>query len=315
MGTQNLGLGQERSGRRYKRIRPSGKRAVGRLHVAGRGAVDHVQQPDSFGRRRAAGMAAARFIMLTARVGVEVHTVVSCVVRIARAGLAAAVLCLALSPADAAVRRRPHRQPVVALAPAAETGSIGSFTPATADPRLAAVLARGASMGDAFRFTPSSGPGHRRAVTVAIRARSTARLAQRGTAMEVASVPEASSVAPSAYNLGVAVSWQHFAFSSDIAHLDAGGLPGSRDLVDLGLSYGRGRWSTRLSLGADRSVDNPLPTSDRGYSLDLGESFAITRNLDLTGGVRYRTSRDAFETSADARHDSQSVYVGTAFRF
>jgi hypothetical protein len=47
----------------------------------------------------------------------------------------------------------------------------------------------------------------------------------------------------------------------------------------------------------------------------LSPSYQIARNLDVTGGVRYKIQRDRLEPLADQRRDSQAVYVGTAFRF
>ena len=41
----------------------------------------------------------------------------------------------------------------------------------------------------------------------------------------------------------------------------------------------------------------------------------LTRNLDLTGGVRYTVQHDRLQTLNDDRRDSQAAYVGTAFRF
>ena len=53
-----------------------------------------------------------------------------------------------------------------------------------------------------------------------------------------------------------------------------------------------------------------------GSSLDVGGAFSIARNIDLTGGVRYRIAEDRIAPIArDERRDSQAVYVGTAFRF
>ena len=49
----------------------------------------------------------------------------------------------------------------------------GTFTPAAADPRLAAVFARGGLGANEFRFTPAESRRDKRAVTVAVRARST----------------------------------------------------------------------------------------------------------------------------------------------
>src|SRR4051812_48240328 len=81
-------------------------------------------------------------------------------------------------------------------------GGIGIFTPAAADPRLAAVLSRSGLPEMGFRFTPSeSRRGISRAVTVAVRARSTRALASN----DRATAPSTVSLAPIAYNLGVSV--------------------------------------------------------------------------------------------------------------
>jgi hypothetical protein len=49
---------------------------------------------------------------------------------------------------------------------------IGTFTPASADPKLAAVLARAGMTGSGFRFTPSESTRRSpRDITVAVRAR------------------------------------------------------------------------------------------------------------------------------------------------
>ncbi len=70
-------------------------------------------------------------------------------------------------------------------------------------------------------------------------------------------------------------------------------------------------------LGADRDVGTgaALIGADQGYSLDLGGSCALTRNIAVTGGMRYRVQRDQIAPLADLRRDSQAVYLGTAFRF
>ena len=208
--------------------------------------------------------------------------------------------------APAAAARDPHRRhPAVALAP-----SIGSFTPAAADPRFAASFGRGglgASSG--FRFTPSSTPGNSRRVTVAVRA-------------SAATTSEATRVAlgainPYAYNLGVAVGWKRFAVTSDYAKVDIGPVPGSRESADVALSFAGQRWSTRVALAADRALGEVPRTlgPDRNVSVDLGGSYSINNRLDLTGGLRYRMNYDRLEQIADDRRDSQAVYIGTAFRF
>jgi hypothetical protein len=72
-----------------------------------------------------------------------------------------------------------------------------------------------------------------------------------------------------------------------------------------------------VAVGADRGDGqalNALRKSDN-VSLDVGGAYSITRNIALTGGVRYRIDHDRVSALKDARRDSQAVYVGTAFKF
>jgi hypothetical protein len=225
----------------------------------------------------------------------------------ALAGAAFVAASLSLVPAPAANTLR--RGGVSLSTP----GFLGSFTPPAANPRMAAAFARSGFGSGGFHFTPSSAPGSRRAVTVAVRARVATKA--EAEAERTASVA-APAIAPSAYNLGVSVGWKQFAVSGDLAKIDPGVMPGGREGVDLGVSYTGRQWSTRLQVAADRSLSNQprLIGSDQTYSVDLGGSYALTRNVEVTGGLRYRSQRDRLE-KIDDRRDSQAVYVGTAFRF
>ena len=170
---------------------------------------------------------------------------------------------------------------------------IGSFTPASADPRLAAIFARGGLDTSGFRFTPSDGRrASNRAVTVAIRARS----ARGGAVVDRTTPLSASTVAltPIAYNLGVAVGWKRFAVSGDVSKVDLASLPGSRESADVGVSYTGKRISGRVKASADRPLGNgPKLIEDApAYSIDVGGSYALTRRLDVTAGVRYKAERD-----------------------
>ncbi|MCE3519468.1 hypothetical protein LXJ58_32465, partial [Escherichia coli] len=61
---------------------------------------------------------------------------------------------------------------------------------------------------------------------------------------------------------------------------------------------------------------NKLVEEAPSYSLDLSSSYSLTRHIDLTAGMRYRSDRERLaRLGDDDRRDSQSVYVGTAFRF
>jgi len=202
-------------------------------------------------------------------------------------------------------------------APASVYG-IGSFTPAAADPRLAAVFARSGLDTSGFRFTPTdSRHSGSHAVTVAVRARSTRTALAAERASSFADSASTVSLTPIAYNLGVAVGWRRFALSGDISKVDLAGMPGSREAVDVGVSYTAHRFTGRVKAVADRPVANaPKLTEDApAYSLDVGGSYRLTRNLDVTAGVRYKAERDRLAQLSDDRRDSQAVYVGTAFRF
>ncbi len=188
---------------------------------------------------------------------------------------------------------------------------IGSFTPAAADARRALTFGRAGLATSGFRFTPSVAPGSRRAVTVAIRARGTTptnHSIQAGTEL---------ALAPSAYNLGVAVGWKRFALMGDVERVEGGLIPLDHEAADVGLSYSGNKWSTRVQLGAERAIGNRprISNVDEIYSVDLGGSYSLTRNLAVTGGVRYKMQRDRLERLTDDRQDSQAVYIGTAFRF
>lgn len=193
--------------------------------------------------------------------------------------------------------------------------TIGSFTPASADPRLAAMFARGGLDMGGFSFTPSeSRRGDTRALTVAVRARSTRNISN--TDRGVGSTTSVS-LAPIAYNLGVAVGWKRFAMTGDVARVDLAGLPGSRETMDLGVSYIGKKFTTRVKAISDRPLAGTpkLVEEAPSYALDVGGSYSLTRNFDVTAGLRYKSERDRIERLKDDRLDSQAVYIGTAFRF
>lgn len=230
-----------------------------------------------------------------------------------------AALGLLLPPAIAAPGDARQKKPALRPSLIALSG-LGSFTPAVADPRLAAAFARrGASRGD-FSFTPSGTRNDRRSVRIAVRARSTKGLGTRTASLAAASAPlamEATALTPTAYNLGVAVGWKRFALSGDVAKVDTGVAPGGREAAEVGISYNLKDFTGRVQVGADRSDDRTprLIANDINYLVDVGGSYKVGRNVELTGGVRYKIESDRLIPLADARRDSQAVYVGTAFKF
>ena len=59
----------------------------------------------------------------------------------------------------------------------------------------------------------------------------------------------------------------------------------------------------------------PRTFEQSDQSVDLGGSYRVTRNLNVTAGVRYSPERDRLLPLTDGKQDNQAVYVGTQFRF
>lgn len=201
-------------------------------------------------------------------------------------------------------------------------GGIGSFTPASVDPRLAEKLKFSALRGDKmFRFTPAaSATSGTRALTIAVRVRPDSAKAINirpdlaGDSGQGAGLVQ---ITPTAFSLGVAKGFTKFALPSSIRQPDEA-------LPDIAL-LGRGDSASRKSRFSPRievdDIQAPTtravrPFNDQGsYSLDVGGAYKVTRNLDVTAGIRLRSERDRLTGLTNEQYDSQAVYVGTEFRF
>lgn len=222
---------------------------------------------------------------------------------------------LMLSPAFATSSTATKKKPA---AVSLSFDPVSSFTPANADPKLAAALAgKGLALTD-FKFTPAPAKGRPSQVRVAIRARPTAP-AQTALAEAAAPTAAVNALTPTTYNLGVAVGWRRFAVAGDVAKVkDPDPALGNRESAIVGVSYSlNNRLSTRVAVGAERTIGSPVATlrKPNNYSLDVGGSYSLSKRIALTGGVRYNVERDRMSALQDDRRDSQAVYVGTAFSF
>ena len=212
-------------------------------------------------------------------------------------------------------------------------GSIGSFTPASVDPRMAArISVNRLAFSPLFKFTPAASDGRaNRAVTVAVRFDSeTARAVSVRQALAAASAAQpgiaAVRVAPSGFNLGVARGYESFAprltqaiVAPEIKKFD---MP---DLATFAAGKGKNRaasgeaprFAPRVALDETAKPGRaPRTLEGQGdYSVDVGGSYRVARNLAVTAGVRYSSERDRVAPLTDATQDSQAVYVGTRFRF
>ncbi|WP_373488671.1 hypothetical protein [Blastomonas sp.] len=200
-------------------------------------------------------------------------------------------------------------------------GAIGSFTPASVDPRLADKLKFSALRGDKmFRFTPAATEARgSRALTIAVRIRPDAAKAIN-IRPDIAGEPGQSAsivqITPTAFSLGVAKGFQKFALPASIRQPDDA-LP---DLSELGrgTSARKSRFSPRIELDQAEApvvrATRPL-TDQSAFSLDVGGAYKVTRNLDVTAGIRLRSEQDRLGALTNDQFDSQAVYVGTEFRF
>jgi hypothetical protein len=201
--------------------------------------------------------------------------------------------------------------------------AIGTFTPAVRDPRLAAELAR-RGHATSFQFTPATSQVEgERPVRIAVRmptsisAPERARTILPGAAAAV-ETPAGTTITPSTYNLGVGIGWRRFALTGDVETVSGGAANGSRERARVGVDYrATPRLTARVQVEAERAEGvQRVVSDDRAVALDVAGSYSITRNIDVTGGVRYRVARDRIEPLArDERRDSQAVYIGTALRF
>lgn len=229
-------------------------------------------------------------------------------------GKAAAVLAaaaLVMTPAIGLAAAGKQRPPAISMS----FDKIPSFTPAGADPRLAAIFAgRTVSIAD-YKFTPAAAAkGRPSQIRVALRSTGVATPARP---VEVAVASTVNNLNPAQYDLGVAVGWKRLAVAGDVARTSSPDpVIGTRDTALVGVSYNLKKFTGRVAVGGERN-DSRIAQLARpdSVSVDLGGSYNITRNIAVTGGVRYKIERDQIPALAEDQRDSKAVYVGTAFRF
>ena len=185
---------------------------------------------------------------------------------------------------------------------------------------MAASLASRPVLASDFRFTPSASKQRPSQIRIAVRARasSPSQVALRERAAAAAPIPSGMSLTPASYNLGAAVGWKRFAVSADVSR-SQGATPAfaEREGASVGVSYSTKKFTGRVAASADRAAPHRTPAiaDPVAYALDVGGAYNISRNIALTGGVKYKIEREQLATFRDQRRDSQAVYVGTAFKF
>jgi hypothetical protein len=217
----------------------------------------------------------------------------------------------------------------------ASRATIAKFTPADVDPRIARLLAQvgSSSKNRLMRFTPA-GAGERanRSVTVAVRVDDTSArfvsvgsVLARSTEQAAATAPSELRLAPTRYNLGAARGYQSFAKPvvatpalsrtlTDAAIPDlASYRPSAGAAKDVSRFAPRKAVTEAQVAAAPRTVDSQRVDEP---AVDVAGSYRLTRNLDVTAGVRYVQERERLAPITDTgKKDNQAVYLGTQFRF
>lgn len=203
------------------------------------------------------------------------------------------------------------------------SSSFASFTPASVDPSLARIIAeRSNSNARMMRFTPAgaSESGESRSVTVAVRlgAQSAQAISGRGGidgTRESVGSENGLRITSTRYNLGLARGYRSFAQAPALSSsLSSAQIP---DLAEFRPSPGArdepSRFAARVELEEATTAQETARIGDQ--MVDVGGSFRLTRNLDVTAGVRYQQERDLRALPELDKQDSQAVYIGTQFRF
>jgi len=225
-----------------------------------------------------------------------------------------ATCCLALSPAVGRVESvLGTRSPTVSLD---VLGSIGSFTPVTNDKRLARAYAQAVTnaRSQGFRFTPTIGSlSGRRSITIVVRA------PEPGSDIDLRTGPSSSiGLGPVAYNLGAARGLSRFAAEATASHEADPLVPAPALTLPRGFTIERPkRLSTKGAAEDQPAMDAAALalTGEKNYAVDVNSSYSLTRNLDVTAGIRYRDRQMRMGALTDDARDSQAVYLGTTFKF
>jgi hypothetical protein len=201
------------------------------------------------------------------------------------------------------------------------------FTPASVDPKLAQfVAARATGAAHMMRFTPAGlDERGKRSLTVAVRVDdNTAQAIQVRSAIAAAQDQMSASsgvhIVSARYNLGLARGYQSFAEPTALSKkLSDAAIPDLSSFKPFStVQSDTSRFASRIALAHEEKPGTAPRTRESlgEQRLDVETSYRLTKNLDVSAGLRYSQERDRIAPVADPRaQDSQAFYVGTQFRF
>lgn len=179
---------------------------------------------------------------------------------------------------------------------------------------------RSLAKGQLYLFTPAGTPNRPdRSVTVAVRVDAEAAKAISAIHKSALEADGALRIAPTAFNLGVSRGYRNFsqelALSTEKSNAPISDL--ERFSISPGTKSGESRFSPRIVVDETQGAGRAPRTfaGDSDDLVDVGGSYRLTDNLDVTAGVRYLQERERLLPLTDGKQDNQAVYVGTQFRF
>jgi hypothetical protein len=201
------------------------------------------------------------------------------------------------------------------------------FTPASVDPKLAKfVTERSTGTARMMRFTPAGvAERGKQSLTVAVRIDEESAQAIQvrsaiATAQDQMGGASGVRIVSARYNLGMARGYQSFAQPTVLSkNLADAAIPDLSTFKPAPIAQpDQSRLVSRVALAHDEKPGvTPRTREALGeQSLDVATSYRLTRNLDVSAGVRYSQDRDRIAPATEpVPQDSQAFYVGTQFRF
>ncbi|WP_109807960.1 hypothetical protein [Sphingosinithalassobacter portus] len=194
------------------------------------------------------------------------------------------------------------------------TMNLDIFTPAAADPRLAELIKNNRVGTRGMQFTPSE---TRRPASAT--ARAAARVTEKVTGSPI-SAPMVH-VAPIEYDLAGSVGWKHATATGAATQVDLVRPAARSQTIDTASNYEPASRPSRVRAAGSSTTpagSTKLINGVPDYSVDVGGSYSVTRNIDVRAGIRYEADGDRNRLATSLTEDQrerQAVYIGTAFRF
>ncbi len=201
------------------------------------------------------------------------------------------------------------------------------FTPAGVDSRLAQKFETRskAVVGGSFPFTPAGVGQGRKTLTVAARSQSSTVSNAVSVRNSISAIEPARGtdgrLQKTEFRLTSARGWQGFDLVPETrAAVKAPlitGLGESSFRLDKGPKQKPSRFQPAIAVDKERGV-TPAPRGNAAtdnFEVGVGGSFSISRKIDVTAGVRYKSERDRIAPTSTDQKDSEAVFVGTKIRF